>query len=482
MVGFFREVLIGFHFGTSQEADSVIAAYTIPNFIYLAAGGAITTAFISIYTKTERKEGKAFRQVIFTYAFFIFSFISILFLLFPDFWIGITFRGLDTEEKRLTTDLFRLMGLSTLFLVLSMFFTGILNAHERFRTSSLAPLFYNIMFVGIAAAFYPLVGIEAYSYGALIGAFGMFMLLFISLRRGDNLSLHFQWTLKKVGHVKRFLLIAIPVLFGGATLQFYFLIHRIFASQLGDGAIAALNYSSKFVQLPQSILMTAVTTVIYPLIAKTIVEKDESKLNAILNRGLSNLVFIMIPVTVYVYLYAEEIIRLLFEYGNFNENSTILTSKLLKILVIGMLAHSGNLYLTRFFYAMERAAAPVLTGLIAVFGVNVVISITFIGLYGENAIAWATTISAYSQMIMLLFLLVFRLKLKLTNFVEYVKYSVLCVIILAVGSLMKPVFHLIPLDVFRIVASGVFFVCIFFLVAYVLKVQELKVFLKTLKK
>lgn len=49
--GFLREMVIGFQYGSSNYSDSIFTAYTIPNFLYLAVGGAFTTAVISIYNR-----------------------------------------------------------------------------------------------------------------------------------------------------------------------------------------------------------------------------------------------------------------------------------------------------------------------------------------------------------------------------------------------------------------------------------------------
>ncbi|MGF2617968.1 murein biosynthesis integral membrane protein MurJ [Rossellomorea vietnamensis] len=481
-VGFFREVLIGYHFGTSMEADSVVAAYTIPNFLYIAAGGAIATAFISVYSKTEGTLQRAFRQTVFTYSFFFFLFVSLAFFLFPEFWIRLTFWGFNENERVLTAGLFRWMGISTMFLALSMFFTGILNVHDRFRTSALGPLLNNVLFVGVAGSFYYAAGIQAYAFGALLGAVFMFALLFYSLRKENLLSVKFSWRMPAPGHMKRFLFIALPILFGGATLQFYFLIHRVFAAQLADGAIAALNYSSKFVQLPQTILMTAVTTVIYPLIAKTIAAENNTKLNDILNRGMSLLTFIMVPASIYVFLYAEELIRLLFEYGEFKVDSTKVTASLLKILVLGMLAHAANVYLTRFFYAMERPASAIVTGLIAVFGVNASIAVLFLDRYGVEAIAWATTISAYVQMVLLIVLLAVRLKLKFSGLGNYLKQGTLFAILFLLLLNIKDRLMVLDWDLLELLISGMLFIGFTILLASLSGVKEVKVLKKMVKK
>jgi putative peptidoglycan lipid II flippase len=401
LLGFLREVLIGYHLGTSTEADSVITAFTIPNFLYMVVGGALTTAFISVYQKVTTKEKQELKEVIFSYIFVIFSVLSVTMILAPQWWIGILFPGLDDEEWKQTSQWFQMMGASSVFFVLSMYFSGVLNVHEKFRVSAVAPLINNALVLLVAILLFPLIGGAAYSWGVLLGSVVMAFILFRSIRVNDFFQPRLRWTVANKELMNRYLKIAVPILLGGATLQFYFLMQRVFASYLEDGLLAALNYSSKLVQLPQTVLMTAVTTVIYPLITKKMGEGKQGELASIYQKGISMLLFFMIPFSVLLYVLAEEVITVVYEYGAFSSTSTVVTAQLLEIFVIGMFAHAANVYVTRFFYAAEQAVFPVVSGILSVFGVNVAVVMMFIHLYEAEAVAWGTTIGAYVQLLIL---------------------------------------------------------------------------------
>src|SRR5699024_11557583 len=101
---------------------------------------------------------------------------------------------------------------------------------------------------------------------------------------------------------KRFLKLIIPLLFGGATIQFYFLIQRMYAAELADGAIAAINYSSKMTQFPQAVLMTSVTTIIYPMLAKAAGKGDFLKIKQAYQQGFRLLTLILLPASLFIFL------------------------------------------------------------------------------------------------------------------------------------------------------------------------------------
>ncbi|SDH18936.1 putative peptidoglycan lipid II flippase [Alteribacillus persepolensis] len=401
LIGFFREVVIGYQFGTSYAADSVVTAYTLPNFFYVVIGGAVTTAFISVYTKIDDPLGQhRYLERMFGWLSLAFLFFSALLVFFSEQVIALLFSGMEQAEFQLTADLFRVMAPATFFLILSMWLTGILNVNNRFSWAAVATLVLNGSFLGIAVVFYPWLGAYAHAWGALFSAFFMCMFLVYFVRKGKFFS--FRPRLEKSRETWRTLKIGMPILLGGATLQLYFLLHRMFASWLEDGYIAALNYTSKVVQMPQSVLMMAVTTVIYPLLSRKVAAKEESGIQSLYGKGLRMMGLVILPATVFVLFYAEDIIRIIFQYGNFTEQSTAMAAPLLQILVIGMFFHSANLFITRFFYAYERSIFPVVISLVSVLGINVVIAFLLIESYGAAGVAWGTSIASICNFILLL--------------------------------------------------------------------------------
>ncbi|MEE1132267.1 MAG: lipid II flippase MurJ [Caryophanon sp.] len=62
LFGFFREMVIGYQYGSSHVADSIFTAYLLPNFLYLVVGGAFTTAVISIYNRKTTDQAQFVKQ------------------------------------------------------------------------------------------------------------------------------------------------------------------------------------------------------------------------------------------------------------------------------------------------------------------------------------------------------------------------------------------------------------------------------------
>jgi len=212
----------------------------------------------------------------------------------------------------------------------------------------------------------------------------------------------FHFKLTYTEDVARFIKLVLPIVFGGATLQFYYLIQRVFAANLSEGVIASLNYASKLTQFPQAVLMASVTTVIYPLLAKAAGEQDFNKLHRVYQRGVQTLFILLVPVTMALVIYAEETVTFIFQYGSFDRKATELTYPLLQILSLTMMGLALNTYITRFFYALERSMMAIVLNVVSVFGINVGLVYLWLETYEERAIAMAMVLSTLANTVMLM--------------------------------------------------------------------------------
>ncbi|MEK5214770.1 murein biosynthesis integral membrane protein MurJ [Psychrobacillus sp. FSL H8-0487] len=398
LFGFLREMIIGYQYGTSYIADSIFTAYTIPNFLYLVIGGAFTTAFISIYNQKKTDQGLFVKQA-FTTVITTIIIITILMLLATNPILNLFFGEMSDEESRLARNLFYWMMPSTIFLVLSTWLSGMLNVNGKFHLSSISILLYNAVFLIISVVSSYWIGPIAYGIGALISALIMVGFLIKGYRKLEKfpIGVSFQqtWTTKQLWRL------ALPIMLGGATIQFYALIQRIFSATLSDGFVSAVNYATKLTQFPQAILMTAVTTVIYPMLSKKVAEKDHNAVKKIYTSGLRYLVILLVPVTIFSFFYAENLIQIIFEYGNFDEVSTAITAPILEIFLLTMFFLAANTYVTRFYYAKGNSITPVIFSIINVFVINIIIIYFLIDSIGAMAIAWGTLISSVINFIML---------------------------------------------------------------------------------
>lgn len=415
--GFLREMVIGYQYGFSFAADSIFTAYMVPNFLYLVVGGAFTTAVISLYSRKTTNQAEFVKQS-FTIVLTSGIVMTAILLLFTDPIIKMLYennKNITPAAIELTKHLYFWMMPSSIFLILASYYSGLLNVHDKFHLSSFSILIYNVAFLVIAVVLSFAVGPIAYGISALVSSVIMIYFLVAGYRKLDSFPVGISF--KRDMTTRDLWIMVVPIMIGGGTIQIYAMLQRFFAQFLGFGesAVSVVNYASRLTQFPQTILITAVTTVIYPILSRKEAEDDLESIKNLYSKGLRYLVLLMVPVSIFAYFYAENIIQVIFEYGNFTEEGTKMTTPVMQIFVLSMFFLAANTYITRFYYAKGDSIAPVVFSIVNVFVVNIAVMYLLADATGVNSIAWGTLISSIVNTLMLVVYAHFKYGLKISS-------------------------------------------------------------------
>ncbi|MDF7799857.1 murein biosynthesis integral membrane protein MurJ [Pontiellaceae bacterium B1224] len=403
-LGMLRDIIIAYHFGTSILASAFFVAFTLPNlFRRLFGEGALSAAFIPVFIETRTKQGNdaawdmAAKVVTMTAA--LLSTIAIvgvllfsIFLKFPCF-----------SEKWLTTfDLSRIMFPYVLFICLAALSMAVLNSFKHFATSAFAPCLLNIILIVVMLVVFPLVGNEqsvqakALAWGVLLAGISQVAIQLPALKRfGCPFKFSNHWNDPKI---RQMLLLMGPAALGMAVTQFNVLIDRMLAMAIGGWAPAALYYSERWIYLPLGVIATAMSTVLLPTFSGHAAEKDHHAMSETLSDSLRHLAFIMTPAALGMLALAPLILQTLMEWGgNFDAQSTMLSTRALVFYAPGLILFSVTKVFVPAFYAQQDTKTPVRVGFITI-GINLILNIVFILTlpeYWKHAgMAFSTVLSA----------------------------------------------------------------------------------------
>jgi putative peptidoglycan lipid II flippase len=121
-------------------------------------------------------------------------------------------------------------------------------------------------------------------------------------------------------------------------------------------------------------------------------------------RGLALLAYVMIALTTLGIVVAEDVTRLLFDYGSINEQALEQTATTLAVFLLGLTAHSLIAVVARAFYALQDTKTPVGAAIVAV-AVNVAAALVLAGPFGVAGLAAAIAIGAWLELLLLVVLL-----------------------------------------------------------------------------
>lgn len=410
--GLVRDVVIAHLFGASRAYDAYLIAFMIPHLLRrLLAEGALSSAFIPIFTERLTKDGSAraarFANIVFTAALIFFPGLVILGIAFAPFYVPFFADGFSAEQLDLTIHLTQITFPFIALVGLAAIVMGVLNSYERFFAPAFAPVLFNI---GVILSAFALLSffvepIYALAVGVLIGGLGQLLFQIPYLR--DRWHYRPQLDLRDEG-LHKLLKLMLPSVVGLAIFQINSIVDNKLASHLAEGSISALQYAIRLFQLPLGLFVVSVGSVLLPKLAAHAAEKDTNLFVQTLRESAKFSLFILFPATAGLFALAQPIIQLLFEHGNFTPEDTQLTVYALINYLPGLIGYALAYLLTRAFYALQDTRTPLVIGAVTV-ALNVILDYALVGPMGVGGLALATSIAGIANALLLLFCLQQRL-------------------------------------------------------------------------
>lgn len=394
--------------GTGALSDAFTVAFMLPNlFRRLFAEGSIAVAFIPAFKEflinDDHKETKEFLASFWTVLTFIVSSVVAISIIAAPYFIVVFGKEAFDETVLLT----RIMFPYLLFISIAAFFQGILNSVYIFVPSALAPIILNLVFITAAWLLSPLTSNPARAMA--IGVFaGGFLEAAIQLPFVIKKGFSFCWrglykSLCNRGTRKVFKLIG-PTIIGMAAYQLNDIVSTALARGAGEGIVSSLQYSLRMQELILGVFAVSIGTVLLPELAEHTNTGNWNAYNKRLLEAISIVSIITIPVIFFSLLQGENLIRLLFQTGEFDESSVALTLKAFKYHIIGLSFIALNRILAPAFYAQNDSFSPTLAGIIS-FIVNIILAIVLVDRMEGGGIALALSIAgAVNTVFLFLFL------------------------------------------------------------------------------
>ncbi|MDA9650979.1 murein biosynthesis integral membrane protein MurJ [Candidatus Pelagibacter sp.] len=405
LLGYLRDILIAIFLGTGILADAFFVAFRIPNtFRRLFSEGTFNAAFVPSYA-AEIIKGKTqsnkFANNIFNLLFLgLFILVLIVQVFMPVFvsFIAPGFVG-DIEKMNLAINLTRITFPFLFFVSLASFFAAILNSHNKFAAASAAPIILNIILIGILLISKSLDDLLVYhlSYGVSLA--GILQLIFLYKYVKKFYELKFDFKIKINNKVKIFFKKLLPSIFSSGVTQINILVGTIIAS-FQTSAVSYLYYADRIYQINLAIAGIAIGVVVLPQLSKHIQFKKKDKVLLLQNKALELSLFLSFPASIALLIGSKQIISALFGYGSFDEISVLNSGNALYYFALGLPAFSLIKIFSTFFFANNNTKTPFYISLISVI-LNILISIYYFNEIGFIIIPIATTISSWSNAILL---------------------------------------------------------------------------------
>ncbi len=403
ILGFARDLVLARVFGADAATDAFFVAFKIPNFLRrLFAEGAFATAFVPILMEYKEQRSQAELKSLVDHVAgtlgLIVLVVSILGVIAAPLIVSLFAFGWVLSENHekldLAAQMLRLTFPYLMFISLTAFAGGILNAHNRFAIPAFTPVLLNLSLIAAALWLAPSFEqpVVALAWGVLIAGVVQFTFQLPFLKRLDMLP-SFRPAPRHEG-VQRIMKLMLPALFAVSVVQINLLLDTLLASFLQTGSISWLYYSDRLMEFPQGVLGVALATVILPNLSRRHAEADADAFNKTLDWGLRTTLLLGAPAAVGLAVLAGPILATLFLSGRFDAEDVMMARQSLIAYSSGLLAFIFIKVLAPGYYARQDTQTPVKIGLIAMV-TNMVFNLILIFPLQHAGLALATSLSAF---------------------------------------------------------------------------------------
>lgn len=489
VLGLIREILTAQFIGGGMLMSAWALAFTLPNLFRRILGeGALGTALIPMISHTLEKEGqdsarRKFSTIV-IWLTFLLALITVLVAL-PALLI----------EPYVTTERWKMALLATpvvmpycIMICLIGIATSLLNSLKQFFLPAMASLLLNVFLIGALLFFCsggrkePVNCLYVLSVAVLLSGLAEMVVLGWLLKKEGMLPELSGRTLWNAPAIREIWHLALPGLIGMSALQVSVICDRTIAMAIGNHAVAALYYSDRLIYLPIGIFAVAFGTVSLSLMSRLAAAGRLKTMLIMMFGSMRQLLFLTVPLAAYMICFGRELLDLLFRRGAFDTVALNESALALYWYAFGIPAFAATKVTVSGFYSRKDMKTPVLVSIFCIV-LNVMISISLMDVMRQGGIALATSITAYLNNFILLYLLRKRLGRMPLKSVGYLFVQLL--VISAVAALPARYlctelegigfFAALPKNILSLICASALFGAIFTALAFLLRIREARI-------
>lgn len=393
-LGFLREILIASKFGAGMETDTFFIAIAVSGLFTTLIGAALNTTMIPVLSEIQVKEGIKGKVLHTNNILNIVVVLSIL-LVFTG-WVGapllvkLLAKGFTGQQFELAVYLTRI-GIPVLFFsLIQPVLRSYLQSEMMFTETAASAFPFNFVYIFFLIFLSGKFGIVGLVVANTLAVASQILLQFYGLKK-SGYKYKFIFDLKDI-YVRKILLLTVPIFIGTTINEINIIVDKTLASSLIEGSISALNYATRLNSLILGVFITAITTVIYPMLSEQSNNGNIVKMKKIMGYGINSILLITIPSTIGLIVLSKPIVEVVFQRGEFDIQATILTSQALIFYSMGLVATGLRPMIGRVFFSLQDTKTPMINGAIAVV-FNVIFNLILVTNMAHRGLALSTSLS-----------------------------------------------------------------------------------------
>lgn len=483
VIGFARELVLSYFYGASNISDIYLISLSIPVTIFGFVATGISTGYIPMYSNIEEEQGtieaNKYTNNLINILMIICTTLVFFSLMFTEDIVRVFASGFEGETFKLAVQFTRISLFGMYFTGLISIFGGFLQLKGNYLIPALIGFPMNfIIILSILISFKTSIFVIA--VGSLLATISQLIFILPFVRKKGYKYIKTVNIRDK--YIKKMANIALPVIVGASVNQINTLVDKTLASSIAVGGISALNYAGKLSDSILGLFVSTVATVIYPTMSKMVAKSNIDGLKQTINEAINSTNLLVMPATIGMMIFSEQLVKLLFDRGAFTEEALIMTTGALFYYTIGTIGYGLRQILYRVFYSLQDTKTPMINASISVI-LNIVLNVMLSKFMGISGLALATSISAVFCTLLLFISLrrkigPFGIKQISTSFIKILFAS------LIMGFLAKVSFNYLIISLsqnFSLLISIGIGIISYFVIIYFMKIEEVDLMIEAIR-
>jgi putative peptidoglycan lipid II flippase len=377
--------------GVSPDLDAFLLAFALPAFLFNALNSALATAFVPAYAHVRHGYGESVARSMAGQLSWVLAIclvvVSLLSAPLLAQLIPVVARSFSDDTASLTVSILYMLMPVLVVSGISGFWSGYLNANERFAVASIAPSVTPLTVAGFLVFGWDTFGIFALVIGTNAGALIELVVIGIAASRLGlplgGVSGFWRLIRKSVG--PEFGAAAAGSLVLGATL----VVDQSMAAMLEPGSIAALSYGARVPGFLAGIGVLALSTPLLPQLSRLMAAREIESVRVVIRQYALLTLAITSVSAIVLTVFSEPIVSVLFERGAFDATDTKKVASVQMAYALYIPFYAVSVIAARLVSAMQSNVVLFVGACISLV-LNVVLNWYLSQLFGVVGIALAT--------------------------------------------------------------------------------------------
>lgn len=419
-------------YGLDSYLNIYSYAITVPNTIFNCFGTALSTVVIPIYAghlaKGNRLKADSFANNIITIATAFTLILVFIGMAISPLIVKLTAFTEPDEYSFAVKSLMIIMPVM-IFYGLNYIFQGMLQSNGKYGWPAFVSVPSSLVIIAYVFLLGDKFGISGLLVATLIGLSLQAIILIPPLiKSGYRYKPRFSLRDDDIITAGK---MTLNVLIGVSAYQLNMFYNVTMISRF-EGMTTLLTYVQNIVVYMVLAFIYSITAVLYPKLTEKAAVGDMEGYKSSLNAVFSNVMLLLVPITVGFITVREPLLQLIANWGKITEADIQRAAMLIIMYSIGIVGIGAKEILDRAFYAIKNTRIPAINGFI-IMGINIVLSLILINVIGAYGIPLAYSVASLTGSLVLMICLNKKIGGYLTGFFQKFAKAAIAAVVMGIA-------------------------------------------------